>query len=150
MDWDARTPGSSSASGRFQKASEKPVPAVRRSGNRLHSRAPAERPGDRLGGGKAGALDLQPLAKEFPLPVNQGIEREGQNHHGPARYPAQLGQAALGIPVVDRDAGHGRVDGIVVEGQRLGTGSDRALQVGRCARMVALGATASTQRSTGS
>lgn len=85
------------------------------------------------------------------MPVNQGIEREGQNHHRPARHPAQLGQADLPrIPVVDRDAGHGRVDGIVVEGQRLGTGSDRALQVGRCARMVALGATASTQRSTGS
>ena len=73
---------------------------------------------------------LDPLAQKLQLPRRQMVELEGKDDDGAAGDPAQLGQPGLGrLPVVDRDAGHRRVDGVVVERQGLGSGVDRRRRI---------------------
>ena len=63
----------------------------------------------------------------------EAVERltvEGQDDYGTARHAAQFAEALRRIgPLMDGDHGHGGVDRVVVEGQRLGHGVDRGSQM---------------------
>jgi hypothetical protein len=125
IDWQARTAGSSNASGRRQNASKNPSTQSPGVGSRsIRVRPPTAR--DRVQGREARLLDLEPLGQVLALPVRQVIELEREHHDRAAGDATQLGQTCpRRFPVVNRHAGLGRVHRAVVEGQVLGAGLDR-------------------------
>ena len=126
IDWALRTSGSSSASGRRQKASKKPSTQSPGVGMRSTRVRPPSAAATSSIGRKPRPLDREALAQEVLLPRRQPRELEREDHDRSAGDPAQLGQARPGrLPVVDRHARHRRVDGVVVQRQRLGTRRDR-------------------------
>ncbi len=132
---------------------EEPVDAVAGRRNRLDPGLSAERVGDRVQRGKPRAFDLQAFGEMVSLPVRQSIELEAEDTTRSTSDATQLRQPGRQrLPVMDRHARHRRVDGVVVEWQLLGPCIDRGCHdlTGRWARIVALGSTAKTQRSSGS
>jgi hypothetical protein len=84
---------------------------------------------------EARALQLDALGQEAQLPVGQRVEVEREHDDRAAGDAAQLCEPGLErIPVVDRDAGHRRVDRAVVQRQRLGARVDRGRRPGRALR----------------
>jgi hypothetical protein len=111
---------------------EEAVGAVARRGDALYAGAPAERRRDVVDRGKARALERDALAQVLVLPGGQEVELEREDDDRPARDAAQLGQARGGrLPVVDRDACHRGVEGVVVERERLRARVDRRRGAGR-------------------
>jgi hypothetical protein len=71
----------------------------------------AERGGDSVDAREARPFDHQSLGQVLVLPHRQRVEVEREHHDGAARDTSQLGQARRRrLPVMDRDAGHRRVD----------------------------------------
>ena len=69
--------------------------------------------------------------QELVLPRGQTVKLEREDHHRSTGHPAKLGQTGLGgLPVMDRHAGHPRVDRAVIEGKRLRASGDRRRRTG--------------------
>ncbi len=138
--------------GTSPKCLEEAVETVARRGDSLYTRAPSEGSRHIVDSGEPRPLLDKSLVQIILLPGGQAVECECEDHDRSARDPSKLGEAgAGGLPVVDRRAGHRCIDGAVVEGELLRAGDDRRRgSTMRCARIVALGSTASTQRSRGS
>ena len=69
-----------------------------------------------------------------PEPV-QGVAVEGEDDDRPSRHAPHLVQAGFHVgPLVDGQRGHGRVEGLVVEGEVLGHAVKGGNGVGRSLR----------------
>src|ERR1700730_18345533 len=92
----------------------------------LYARAPAEGGLDVFDGREPWSLLHKPLAQELLLPGGEIVELEREDHHRPAGHSTQLGQSRpRRVPVMDRHAGHRRLDGIIIEGKLLRASGDR-------------------------
>ncbi len=106
--------------GTIPEGLEEAVGAIGRRRDRLDPGGAPELGGDLPGRAEARTARAPAPDEVVELPRDQRVELEGEDDDRTAGDAAQLGEPGRAIPVVDRHAGHRRVDRVVVEGQRLG------------------------------